>query len=172
MRTTAKQRRIVFVGIVTAWLVSGAYILLGYRAVVHFGLFAGWSAAQSAALSATLASIALIAGIGWAARTRQFVGNIDGSVPAVGSALDITLRYVTNTTEQLILFVIAVACMAWVAPETSVSLLPVMGSWFLLARAMFYFGYRVRPLARAVGFAGTFHPTIALFAAVVWALFD
>lgn len=73
--------------------------------------------------------------------------------------MDLSLRYITNTTEQLLLFSIAAAILA---PDTATTLLPVMGVWFLLAGAASFVGYRIHPLARAAGFAATFHSTIAL----------
>ena len=83
--------------------------------------------------------------------------------PCRGSTLDLTLRYVTNTTEQVVLFVLAAACLALVDAGQASVVLPVLGLWFAVARAMFFFGYRFNPIARSVGFAATFHPTIDLF---------
>jgi hypothetical protein len=166
MPNTPQQKVQVFAGIVTAWVLSGFFIVLGIR------LFSGSSYAfqspkAALAFSLATASIALLAGIGWASRTRHFVSNIDGSRPDAGSELDLTLRYVTNTTEQLLLFALACICIFQVDEATATSVLPVMAIWFLIARALFYFGYKITPVARSVGFAATFHPTIVLFAYVL-----
>lgn len=162
MATDRTARRAVIRGIAIAWLLSLAFVSAGWVLVQRAGFFDDWSAWQVAALSALLAGFALAAGIGWAARTRHFVSNIDGTRPDPGSPLDLVLRYVTNTAEQLLLFCIACAAMAAAAPDVARSLLPVMAVWFLLARAAFWIGYRRQPLGRAVGFAATFHPTLVL----------
>jgi uncharacterized membrane protein YecN with MAPEG domain len=166
MATDKAQRLQVFGGIILAWALSAAVIVAGYWACRTSNLFADWTALESAAFAISMASVALIAGIGWAARTRHFISNIDGSRPEPGSGLDLTLRYVSNTTEQLVLFALGCLSLAAVDPGVATPLLPVMGVWFVIARILFIVGYRVDPIWRSVGFAATFHPTIALFALV------
>lgn len=109
-----------------------------------------------------LATTTLIAGIGWTARTRYFVSNIDGPKPVEGSPLDIAVRYTANTTEQLIIFIAACLFTSVADPEVAPRLLPVLASWFVVARLSFFVGYRLNPILRSVGFAATFHPTIFL----------
>jgi uncharacterized membrane protein YecN with MAPEG domain len=123
-------------------------------------------------ITVILASLPLIAGIAAAAKTRHLGNNIDGSVPELGSVLDIILRYVSNTTEQTVLFILACYCLKIMAPMISVKMLPILGSWFVIARLIFYIGYRINPLARSVGFAATFHMTIAMFLYVLIKLFE
>jgi uncharacterized membrane protein YecN with MAPEG domain len=160
------QRMKVFAGIALSWVVSGAFIGLGYLASISLDLFSGWSATHAATFAMATASVTLIAGIGWAARTRHFVSNIDGSRPEPGSQLDLILRYVSNTTEQLVLFALGCQSLAATNEAMAIRLLPVMGIWFVIARALFFAGYRIAPLWRSVGFAATFHPTIMLFGLV------
>jgi uncharacterized membrane protein YecN with MAPEG domain len=167
---TAKQDRIkVVFGILTAWTLSLAFVFLGLA--FRSPAANNWTPWQASAFAMTIAAIALVAGIGWAARTRHFVSNIDGSAPAAGTELDLILRYVTNTTEQLVLFCVANFAAAALAPDLAQRFLPILGVWFLLARIIFYIGYRFHPLARSVGFAATFHPTIALMCATLFVFF-
>ncbi|MGL4489473.1 MAG: MAPEG family protein [Rhizobiaceae bacterium] len=169
MPNPKSDQRQVFTGILTAWFLSALFIYLGTKFSTQLGLtFA--TPNKALAFSLAIASVSLIVGIGWAARTRHFVSNIDGSRPDAGSALDITLRYVTNTTEQLLLFALACLCAFHVDEPPAAKLLPVMAIWFLIARAMFYIGYRMTPVARSIGFAATFHPTIALFGFILFRL--
>jgi MAPEG family len=166
------QKMQVFGGIGFAWVISVAFIAIGFRLFESRKFFTNLTAADAAALAVSTASLTLIAGIAWAARTRHFVSNIDGSRPEPGSALDLTLRYVSNTTEQLVLFSLACFSMAAIDETISIRLLPVMGVWFLIARVMFFAGYRINPVWRSVGFAATFHPTITLFAFVFFHFFN
>ncbi len=159
------QKRVAF-GIVTAWVVSIAFYWFGFRVMESTSVFTTWTPQDLAVLAVLLASLALILGIGLAAATRHFVSNIDGSKPTSGSRLDLILRYVSNTTEQLLLFAIASAGMA--SFTSAASLLPVAAVWFLIARLAFLIGYVKSPVARAFGFAATFHPTIVMTGFALW----
>ncbi len=162
------ERAQVFALMVLAWGLSAGFVAAGYWSGAGGEVFAGRDAMAAAGFATSLAALTLIAGIGAAARLRFFGRNIDGSAPAPGSALDIMRRYVSNTTEQVVLFAIACQALAVVDASVAIRLLPVMGVWFVIARMMFYAGYRQAPLWRAVGFAATFHPTVLLFGWVFW----
>lgn len=160
MTTRTKDKLTVFKGILTAWVLSAAFIGAGYYLSRKFNWFADIPQVEILSLTLLPPAFALALGIGWAARTRHFGQNIDGSAPKENTPLDITLRYITNTTEQLILFALMVMCLSGATPTFAQGLLPILGVWFLLARLLFWFGYVRSPLKRAVGFASTFHPTI------------
>ncbi len=150
-------------GILLAWALSGAAFWIGLQV-----LPVPDTLQRALGLGLAGPALALAAGIGNAARQRQFVSNIDGSRPAEGSPLDITLRYVTNTLEQLALFATAAACLTLLAPDLARRILLTAGLWFTVARGLFWLGYQRHPLARATGFAATFHPTLALLAVALW----
>lgn len=172
MPTSRQSRGAVLSGIVTAWALSIAFVWLGLLFTDKIDFVRAWSAEQAAIFAMLVAGLTLAFGIGWAARTRFFVSNIDGSPPKPGQGLDIILRYVSNTTEQLILFCIAVVGIAVAAHDLAPKLLPVLGCLFVLARIGFLVGYLYSPLARAVGFAATFHPTVAALFFALWKLFQ
>ena len=140
-------------GIVTAWIISFNFILSGQYLSRKHNWFGAYPDHQILALALLPAVFALAIGIGWAAKTRHFSQNIDGSPPAEGTPLDITLRYIQNTLEQLVLFAAACFCLHSSAPEISRTVLPILGLWFFIARMMFWFGYKRAPLSRAIGFA-------------------
>lgn len=162
------QRAQVFGGIVLAWALSAGFVVAGWRAS---DISMGSTAAEAVGFAALLAGATQLAGVGWAARLRFFVSNIDGAPPEPGSALDITLRYVSNTTEQVVLFVLGCLALAAIDGAVAIRLLPVMAVWFVIARALFFAGYRVGPVWRALGFAATFHPTVVLYAYVLMRFF-
>jgi len=148
----------VLAGIITSWVIASLFIYLGYNLNVFEG-----DRNQAVGFALIVAALSLAWGIGLAAKTRHLSQNIDGTAPAEGTPLDLTLRYISNTSEQLLLFSLAVISFGLVANESLViRLLPVLGIWFVIARALFYIGYRYNPLARSIGFAGTFHPTLIL----------
>jgi len=111
-----------------------------------------------------LAALMLLIGIGSVARQRLFLSSaIDGSSPPSGSSLDINIRYIQNTSEQCLLMVISHATLATVISEASLKIIPILVMLFVIARALFWVGYHRSPLSRAVGFAATFYPTIAVY---------
>ena len=73
-------------------------------------------------------------------------------------------NFLTNTLEQ---FVISFAMMMIVASisETpqQLKLLPIYATMFVVARVVFYFGYRVHPLYRTVGMSSSFAALYILF---------
>ena len=165
---TSQEKGVVLKGIITAWILSIIFVGSGYLAAQKFQFFQDWALYKTVAFAGLCSGLALAAGIGWAARIRHLISNIDGSSPQPNSALDITLRYISNTVEQSVLFVISCAAFGVTFPEISRYLLPVMSLWFLIARSLFWIGYVRSPLKRATGFAATFHPTLVLlFAALI-----
>jgi len=164
---TSTDKISVVKGIVASWIASAAFIAAYYFYVpspTSLPPFTTWAAALSVPL------LSFIAGIGLAARHRHLVDHIDGSAPLKGSKLDLILRYNQNTLEQLIIFAGASALALALMPITAAKLLPGMALWFGLMRIAFYWGYKKRPVLRAFGFAGTFHPSLVLFFAALGSL--
>ncbi len=80
------------------------------------------------------------------------------------SALDINNRFILNTVEQFILFVVGLSGIALFAPYQQAHSIPVLTSLFLLGRILFWYGYHKNPYLRAFGFGITFYPTIGVYA--------
>jgi len=71
-------------------------------------------------------------------------------------------RVADNTTQQLLIFVIAAIGLS---ASLSAQQLPVIGAaaiTFVIVRAAFWIGYRIRPAYRAFGFAGTAYLNLGL----------
>lgn len=170
MENSTEDKVSVAKGIFTAWVFSIGFISCGYWLSRENHWFNPLSNDEILMLALLPSAFALLLGIGWAARTRHFNQNIDGSAPAPGTSLDITLRYIQNTLEQIVLFALASFCLMTSAPEVSRTVLPILGIWFFIARMMFWAGYKRGPLSRAIGFASTFHTTIAMLAVSTGAL--
>lgn len=67
-----------------------------------------------------------------------------------------------NTLEQAVLAVLAYAAWAALAPGHFMAALPAAAVLFLLGRILFFAGYAGGARSRALGFALTFYPTLAL----------
>lgn len=80
------------------------------------------------------------------------------------SALDVNTRFILNTTEQFILFLVGLAGIAMYAPYTQAHSIPILTTLFLLGRMLFWVGYHKNPYLRAFGFGVTFYPTVAVYA--------
>lgn len=160
MTNSPTDKLAVIQGIVFAWIFSAIFIGLGFWLSQTLDFFTNLTWQETLSLTLMPPSFSLAIGIGWAARTRHLKQNIDGSKPDNGTPLDITLRYIQNTSEQLLLFLVMAICLTGAAPNLARAILPVLGLWFFIARALFWIGYRRTPTRRAIGFAATFHPTL------------
>lgn len=108
----------------------------------------------------------LLLAIGMVAARRFFTrAGIEGGVAPAGSALEIDLRVVTNTAEQVLLAAIGYLAFAVTAPLEQLGLIPAAAMAFAIGRVAFAVGYHVHPLARAFGFGLTFYPTVVIY---VW----
>ncbi|TDE41207.1 MAPEG family protein [Antarcticimicrobium sediminis] len=89
---------------------------------------------------------------------------IDGAAAAPGSRAEIDQRVLHNTLEQLLL---ALAIWPFAALTLGGAVAIGLGLSFALMRVLFWIGYHLSPPLRALGFAGTFYPTVL---AGIWAL--
>ncbi|WP_245227265.1 MAPEG family protein [Parasedimentitalea maritima] len=107
----------------------------------------------------------LVAVIGFLAQRRFFDDAIiDGEPFTHGSPEEIAQRVLANTVEQLVL---ALAIWPFVALTLGGAVAISLGLGFTLMRVVFWLGYLISPPLRALGFAGTFYPTLV---AAVWSI--
>ena len=161
-----KQKQIA-VAMATAFAYSGFLLTFGGH------LFAPVSDTQDQ-LSYILAwlllpALSLLMGIGNLARTRFFdSGLIDGEAPEQNSRAEIDARYLQNTLEQFALASIVFMSLGAQLHEQELPLIAALCSNFFLMRILFWVGYRKLPQLRAIGFAGTFYPTVGAFVYAAW----
>jgi hypothetical protein len=111
------------------------------------------------------AALCLLAGVGKIANRRFFTPDAIAGGPS--PSIEIDLRYLQNTLEQLVLAIVAhLALVTIVAPE-SIRAVAVLVMLFVIGRVTFWIGYHRSGSARAFGFATTFYPTVAVYAYVV-----
>ncbi len=115
------------------------------------------------------AGLTFLLGIGTVARQRFFSPEaIGGEESPRDHAIRINLRYVQNTTEQLLLAVVAHLALAALLPPAAMAVIPVLVACFVLARVTFWAGYHRSAPSRAFGFAATFYPTVAVYLYVIY----
>ena len=156
------QRRVV-AGMASGAIGSAAFLYLGYRFLPPFVpvLMEPIERVAYAIRWLVLPAGTLVLGVALVAAGRFFAPDaIDGNEPTEGSTLDINVRFVTNTAEQLLLFAIALLALSVHLGGTAVRMIPLLTLWFSFARLAFLAGYHKSPIARAFGFAATFYPTV------------
>ena len=100
--------------------------------------------------------------------SRFFSEAIDPTLHKESERMVVDGRVADNTTQQLLLFVIGSLALA---VNLSAQRLPIVGAaaiTFAFMRAAFWIGYRIHPLYRAFGFAGTAYLNFALLSAALW----
>jgi uncharacterized MAPEG superfamily protein len=111
-----------------------------------------------------VAALALVLGVLRVVRGRFMSGaRLDGSPPEPADVrLEVDRRYMQNTLEQLVLAVIAHLALATRLSGDQLRLVPILATWFLVARVAFLIGYQRDPLARGFGWAATWLPTLTV----------
>jgi len=123
------------------------------------------------ALAALLPSlVVLMAMILAQSSTRAMTGAIDPLAGADSAFLRTNQRAITNTIEQLAVFVPALLALATGAPAARMAPIVALAFVFALARLAFWFGYLAGSRLRAPGMAATFVVNVATLvaAACVW----
>lgn len=107
----------------------------------------------------------LLIGVLMVANYRFFSPSIDPLAGAEDRMTEIWQRYTRNTLEQTVLFTLGAFAYATVTFQYWLKALPIIALLFVIGRGLFIAGYLIRPTLRATGFAMTFYPIIALYAA-------
>jgi hypothetical protein len=77
-------------------------------------------------------------------------------------------RVADNTVQQLLIFAIGLCALSVSLPRRSLSVIPALTITFVVARLVFWFGYRVHPLYRAPGFSSTAYLNLGMLVAALW----
>lgn len=80
----------------------------------------------------------------------------------------INCRVVDNTVQQYLLFGAATLAVAAGSRGDQLGVVAAAAITFVIARLIFWIGYRVKPVYRAAGFASTFYLNIGLFGYALW----
>ena len=102
-----------------------------------------------------------------------------GNARALGPAIDPTLgaedptmlvngRVADNTTQQFLLFLAGSLGVAASVPPAWLQVVGAAAIVFVVARLVFWLGYRIHPLYRAPGFAATMYLNLGLLVGALW----
>jgi uncharacterized MAPEG superfamily protein len=102
-----------------------------------------------------------------------------GNARFLGEAIDPTLgkedqktlvngRVADNTLQQFTIFVVALLALTVTLPSDGLSFVPATAITFVIARIVFWIGYRIHPLYRAPGFSSTAYLNLGMIVAVLW----
>lgn len=149
----------VAVAILACWLV----------AAVAPGAVAGVAPHLALALAALLPSVGLLAAMILVQMgVRGMTGAIDPLAGTDSVFLRTNQRVITNTVEQLAVFVPALLALAAGAPAAIMGPIVALAYVFALARLAFWIGYLAGTRLRAPGMAATFAVNAATLLAAAW----
>jgi len=77
-------------------------------------------------------------------------------------------RVTDNTLQQLVLFLIGMFALAVTLPAHRLSIVAAVSITFVIVRLAFWFGYRIKPVYRAFGFASTAYMNLFMLLAALW----
>ena len=107
------------------------------------------------------------------------IADPEGNARFLGEAIDPTLgkedhktivngRVADNTLQQFTIFAVALLALAVTIPADQMSFAPAVAITFVIARIVFWIGYRIHPLYRAPGFSSTAYLNLGMIVAVLW----
>ena len=92
----------------------------------------------------------------------------DGTRTPSSRFMEINLRVTQNTLEQVVLAAIAWIGLSLALPAERLGAIPVLAALFAVGRILFWVGYQINPLARAIGFGLTAVPTAVAILWLAW----
>ena len=158
------QQQIVFRGIISAFIFSLTFVLIGYFVIaLPLPLF---NTAESRLIFTLRCQIfpvlMLFAGIVAVGNGRFSSPAINPLANAESEAMRINLRYLSNTLEQFVLFFADSLILSTFLDTYSIKLIPILATLFVFGRIAFWIGYLKDPIERAFGLGVTLYPTIAI----------
>ena len=104
----------------------------------------------------------------WVGNSRFLSDAIDPTLHRETAQQEVTGRVADNTLQQNFVFLIATLALSTVLPDDRLQILTAVTIVFVLARFVFWFGYRVHPLYRAPGMSATAYMNLGMIVATVW----
>ena len=93
---------------------------------------------------------------------------IDPTLGKESPRMVVDARVADNTLQQFVLFAAGSLALAVNLPPGQLDLIGAVSIVFVVMRLAFWIGYRIRPIYRAFGFAGTAYLNLGLLAASLW----
>ena len=100
---------------------------------------------------------------------KRFLSDaIDPTRNAESAAMGIDGRVADNTLQQNFVFAVASLAVSTLVPLAWLQVVWACALWFVVARCVFWFGYRVHPLYRAPGMSGTAYMNLFMILYVLY----
>lgn len=77
-------------------------------------------------------------------------------------------RVADNTLQQFVMFAVGLLALAVTLPMKWLSVIPAVTITFVVARLVFWIGYRIHPLYRAPGFSSTAYLNLGMLLTALW----
>ena len=117
---------------------------------------------------AVLAAIPLFMMLAAVGNARFLSEAIDPTLGKEDQKTIVNGRVADNTLQQFTIFAIALLALSTTLPADRLSFVPATAITFLIARMVFWVGYRIHPLYRAPGFSSTAYLNLGMMVAVLW----
>src|SRR5262245_2922305 len=102
---------------------------------------------------------------------KRFLSDaIDPTRHAESPAMEIDGRVADNTLQQNFVFAVASLALSTRVPLAYLQIVWACAIWFVVARSVFWFGYRINPLYRAPGMSGTAYMNLFMILYVLYRL--
>lgn len=99
---------------------------------------------------------------------RFFSEAIDPTLGKEDNRMVVNGRVADNTLQQFVVFAVGLLALSVTLPARSLSFIPAATITFVIARLVFWIGYRVHPLYRAPGFSSTAYLNLGMLIASLW----
>jgi len=159
---------------VAAGAASGVFAMLA-ALIALSGIFAGLAvdagAGERLAYAVkwiALGALPLAAAIASVGNARFNSEAIDPTAGKESAAMMVNGRVVDNNVQQYLLFGAASLAVAASARGDQLGIVAAASIIFVIARCIFWIGYRIRPIYRAAGFSSTFYLNVLLFGYALW----
>jgi hypothetical protein len=95
---------------------------------------------------------------------------IDPTLRKENRAMEINGRVVENTLQQYLLYMVATLALSVNLTADQIRVIPATAIVFVVARIAFWIGYRIHPLYRAFGMAGTGYLNLGILGFAIWGI--
>jgi hypothetical protein len=117
---------------------------------------------------AVVAAIPLFMMLGAVGNARFLSEAIDPTLGKEDKKTIVNGRVADNTLQQFAIFAVALLALSVTLPANYLSFVPAVAITFVIARIVFWIGYRIHPLYRAPGFSSTAYLNLGMIVAVLW----
>lgn len=117
------------------------------------------------AVVAILPYFAMVVAVG---NARFLSEAIDPTLGKESQSMIVNGRVADNTLQQFVLFLVGMLGLAVTLPIERLSIVAAVAITFVIARVIFWIGYRIKPVYRAPGFSSVAYMNLGMLLATLW----